>query len=152
MRIAGSLTALLIGGVLGAGTALAQGAGTALAQGAGPYQQLSPGNRMIAKSLFKAQADADTPTQWTLDRISTAKAEGSGWGQVFGQMQAEGLVSAKNLGQVISRYYQPSASGGTGPAYSRTVVITSGFNGNYLARPAGADGPRAATAGTRPGK
>lgn len=73
------------------------------------YDALSPGNKMIARSLFDAQGPAPSDggtngNHWTLERISDTRAAGQGWGQVFRQMKAEGAITAKNLGQVVSQY------------------------------------------------
>jgi hypothetical protein len=96
------------------------------------YESLSIGNRKIARALFEAQktetppAGTDTSAgsttttgtgttstseNLTLDQIAGLKQSGQGWGQVFKAMQARGLVTEKNLGQVVSRYgKQHSAS------------------------------------------
>lgn len=93
----------------------------------GAFEALSPGGQKIARALFDAQkqpeSDGNGGTDSTggtaastggegagtteaaaprsLDDIAAAKA-GTGWGQVFKEMQAEGLIAEKNLGQVIS--------------------------------------------------
>lgn len=80
---------------------------------AGAYEALPPGGRKIAEGLFAAQsgataaADGSPATGWTLDDIAAARA-GGGWGQVFKQMQAQGLVSAKTLGEAVSGRAAPS--------------------------------------------
>ena len=43
---------------------------------------------------------------WSLDRIAAAPRH-EGWGQVFHQMRAEGLVHARNLGQVVRAEHHP---------------------------------------------
>jgi len=98
----------------------------------GRFANLSPGNQKIARSLFEAQvapaepppggttndgtatggtmvsattdgtATATTGSAWTLDQIAAAKQSGQGWGNVFREMKAQGLIEAKNLGQVVS--------------------------------------------------
>lgn len=70
------------------------------------FNKLSTGNRKIARALLEAQVlpTQDHPTDiWTLDRIAAARKV-SGWGNVFAQMQSEGLITARNLGQVVSQY------------------------------------------------
>jgi hypothetical protein len=117
MGNASHLAALML--LFGAATADAQV--TPPATAAGSYQQLSVGNQKIARALFEAQVQPTTTTvtpgarrPLTLDQIAAMKQNGSGWGQVFQQMQAKGLISEKNLGQVVSRYNashtSPSAS------------------------------------------
>jgi hypothetical protein len=90
------------------------------------YESLSIGNRKIARALFEAQKTETPPTgtgtgtttgttstskNLTLDQIAGLKQSGQGWGQVFKSMQSRGLVTEKNLGQVVSQYgKQHSAS------------------------------------------
>ena len=77
---------------------------------------LSPGDQKIARALFKAQtsrANATTgtttgtrttaPKTLTLDEIAAMKTNGPGWGQVFDQMKAQGLVQVEDLGQATAR-------------------------------------------------
>lgn len=112
-------------GTTEAGAPAPSGDGTA---NEGAFQALSPGGQKIARALFDAQKQPATDgagdtgstgeasataggggTETTevagprsLDDIAAAKAAGTGWGQVFKEMKAEGLVTEKNLGQVIS--------------------------------------------------
>ena len=89
--------------------------------GPSAFDQLSPGGQRIALSLYQAQAKppasstagsgavgsgtgGSTPTRLTLDQIAQRKVDGHGWGQVFKSMKSEGLVTQKNLGQVVSSY------------------------------------------------
>lgn len=69
------------------------------------FNELSPGNKMIARSLLDAQTlqHDSTVHPWSLDDIAAARSE-TGWGNVFKQMQAEGLIEAKNLGEVVSAH------------------------------------------------
>lgn len=78
--------------------------------GGGAFAQLSPGNQMIAKALFEAQASS--PTALTLDQIAAMKQGHEGWGEVFKQMKAQGLLTEKNLGQVVSSFerHHPEAA------------------------------------------
>jgi hypothetical protein len=74
---------------------------------AGAFDRLSPGNQKIARSLFGAQSRTTLPPgahPLTLDQIAAAKQRGEGWGNVFKDMKARGLVGDKNLGQVVSRF------------------------------------------------
>lgn len=83
---------------------------------AGAFAKLSPGEQKIARALFEAQTAPATspgttpsgptmsaPTRLTLDQIAARKLQGQGWGEIFHQMKEKGLVTEKNLGQVVSR-------------------------------------------------
>ncbi len=128
-------------------------AGTAAVTGL--FDGLSPGNRMIAKSLFDAQRIDDGDTAWTLDGIALAKQDGTGWGNVFKQMKEEGLVPEKNLGRIVSGQAKtgpmaggpapdtktgPTAFGGFRRALRSDVVVTT------------ANGRQVVVALTRPGR
>ena len=83
-----------------------------------PYDSLSPGNQKIARALFEALTTGTTttstaPKTLTLDEIAAMKQSGRGWGNVFKDMKAQGLVQDKNLGQVVSRYSQRRPSQGS---------------------------------------
>ena len=70
----------------------------------GAFERLAPGEQKIARSLFAAQRrDVPPGSRLTLDQIA-AKKSGEGWGGVFKDMKSQGLVTAKNLGQVVSKY------------------------------------------------
>ena len=91
----------------------------------GTYDRLSVGNRKIARALFEAQKPQTTTTSThnlSLDQIAAMKQSGHGWGQVFKSMQAKGLVTEKNLGQVVSQYSRHHA------AASRADTTTVGHN------------------------
>lgn len=66
----------------------------------GAFDKLPPGEQKIASALFEAQK---TPKPLTLDQIAAMK-DGKGWGEVFKGMKAQGLVTEKNLGQVVSNF------------------------------------------------
>ena len=69
----------------------------------GAFERLSPGNQKIARSLYDAQRrDLPVGRRLTLDQIGAKKGT-EGWGNVFKDMKSQGLVTQKNLGQVISR-------------------------------------------------
>jgi hypothetical protein len=78
---------------------------TALAQttGSGAFDKLSPGDQKIAQALFEAQKTNGGTTPLTLEQIA-AKKKHTGWGEVFKQMKAQGLVTDKNLGQTVSNF------------------------------------------------
>jgi hypothetical protein len=88
--------------VLVAVGALGVFAASALAQSSGgAFSRLSSGQQKIARALFEAQAPgANAPKPLTLDEIAV-KRQGQGWGEVFKDMKAAGLVTDKNLGQVV---------------------------------------------------
>lgn len=127
----------------------------------GAFANLSPGNQKIARSLFEAQtapaappssgttpggvttAAATTDSAWSLDQIAAAKQSGQGWGNVFKEMKAQGLVEAKNLGQVVSGKASPpsppppppsgeTTSGGTATA-AGSAVATRPSGGRHIA-------------------
>jgi hypothetical protein len=115
---------------------------------AGAFATLSPGNQKIAQSLFAAQvtkAPASTTTggatspgartssptgpstgsTLSLDQIAAMKQAGQGWGQIFHQMKAEGLVEAKNLGEVIIQHQKQPTTGTPAPSPGATAASTS---------------------------
>lgn len=103
--------------LLGAGLVLWLAPAGAWAQttATGTFAQLSPGEQKITQALFEAQTKgtaADAPTPLTLDQIA-AKRQGRGWGEVFKDMKTQGLLTQKNLGQVVSGYerHHPEARG-----------------------------------------
>ncbi|MBI2492349.1 MAG: hypothetical protein HYV94_09680 [Candidatus Rokubacteria bacterium] len=97
-------------------TSTTPGTSTPPAPTAGTFESLSPGGQKIARALFEAQKTTTTaPKPLTLDEIAARKQAGTGWGRVFKDMKAQGLVQEKNLGQVVSRYqhqHRPHAGRG----------------------------------------
>src|SRR5437879_4696377 len=78
----------------------------------GDFQRLAPGNQKIAQALFAAEHPATGgPTKLTLDQIAQLKETG-GWGKVFRQMKADGLIQARNLGHVVNGYEHTLHSAG----------------------------------------
>lgn len=71
------------------------------------FDSLSIGNQKVASALYQAQSGS-TSTPLTLDEIAAKKQSGTGWGEVFKSMKAQGLVQEKNLGQVVSKYNHSS--------------------------------------------
>ena len=70
----------------------------------GAFDKLSPGDQKVARALFEAQkTNGGGATPLTLDQIA-AKKQHAGWGEVFKQMKAQGLVTDKNLGQAVSNF------------------------------------------------
>ena len=69
----------------------------------GALDRLPPGDQKIARSLHDAQRPDLLPgSRLTLDQIA-AKKGSEGWGNVFKDMKSRGLVTPKNLGQVVNR-------------------------------------------------
>ncbi len=104
--IFGMAAALMLAGKVSAQSTLPAGddisTGTTKTGLSGLYNQLSPGNRKIADSLFQAQQGEDGRVSWSIDDIAQAKRQGAGWGSVFRRMKEDGLVLEKNLSQIIS--------------------------------------------------
>jgi hypothetical protein len=75
----------------------------AQATGAGVFAQFPPGDQKIARALFEAQSpSASAPL--TLDEIAAKKQGQQGWGDIFKQMKTQGLLTQKNLGQVVNDF------------------------------------------------
>ncbi len=96
--------------------------GTAATTASGPSQTafsgLSPGNQKIARSLFLAQQPTPTgPAPLSLNQIAAMEGH-AGWGEVFKQMKSEGLLTAKNLGQVVSAHEASLHAGAAGAGRS----------------------------------
>ncbi len=119
----------------GSSTAGAPGSSPAItaSSATGGFAALSPGDQKIARALFEAQtppptatATATGPTPMNLDHIAALKGSG-GWGQVFKQMQSDGLVQEKNLGAVVSGYErQLHGAGGTGHGEGPVMFTNAG--------------------------
>lgn len=102
------------------------GGTTDVTPGVSSFDQLSPGNQRIVESLFEGQSISGDGTgeAWTLDKISAAKQDGQGWGQIFKQMKSEGLIEAKNLGQLVSAHSKASRAAPRSGSGSATVITT----------------------------
>lgn len=91
------------------------------------FDRLSPGNQKIAKALFEAQGSNPAGTKsLTLDQIAAKKQSGQGWGEVFKTMKSQGLVTQKNLGQVVSSYnhrHRASSTSTVTTANNRTESV-----------------------------
>ncbi len=99
---------------------------------AGAFDKLPPGEQKIAGALFDAQKTTSTAgaaTPLTLDQIAAMKQQHQGWGEVFKQMKAQGLVTDKNLGQVVSRYEQHL--NGTPKGESGGIVTATGRDAGH---------------------
>lgn len=93
----------------------------------GAYEALSASNKKIAEALFNGQiSTADGKDPLNLDQIAAAKRR-NGWGRIFKQLRADGLLDAKNLRELTSGRYQRQFSGkkSTGTAVKSTVVTTA---------------------------
>jgi hypothetical protein len=101
------------------------------------FDQLSPGGRMIAKSLVWAQGDSDfgaapgsrpesRGVRWSLEKISAARIAGQDWGEVFRQMKAEGLITARTLGEIVNSYYRPMSVSTPVPVSSEPAMSPGG--------------------------
>ncbi len=119
------IAAIALAVPLVAGTAVAQTTSPPATQThAGAFDRLSPGNQKIASALFDAQQDTIKPLNakpLSLDDIAALKRSGTGWGQVFRRMKAQGLVQDKNLGQVVSQFNHESHT-----SRSSATLITTG--------------------------
>lgn len=118
------------GWIVLAATALALAAGAAAAQTpppapGGAFEQLSPGNQKIARAIFESQqfstSSPTAPKPLSLDQIARLKQSGRGWGVVYKDLQAKGLVTDRNLGQAVSRFNHEQKSAGP-----TSVEITTG--------------------------
>jgi hypothetical protein len=77
----------------------------------GPFERLSPGNQRIARALHEAQR-REPPggaRRLTVDEIAARRGD-QGWHGVFREMKAQGLVSEKDLTQIVERREGRSAA------------------------------------------
>ena len=70
----------------------------------GAFATLPPGEQKIVRALFEAQKSSGTATPLTLDEIAARKQARGGWGEVFKSMKAQGKLTDKSLGDVVSGY------------------------------------------------
>ena len=117
----------------GPGWAQSSTGSTANATGTATFDSLSPGNQKIANALFSAQnTTGTTRTPLTKDQIAGLKGT-EGWGKVFKEMKADGLVQARNLGQVVSaNQHQLNASrrGAGGTTAGRASTASAARRGS----------------------
>ena len=90
----------------------------------GNFDSLSPGNQKIANALFAAQKPTGTQTALTRNQIAGLRST-EGWGRVFKTMRADGLIQARNLGQVVSGYNHSLRSSTASTARSSTTRTAS---------------------------
>ena len=105
------------------GTQTSTGTGTQ-STSTGAFDKLSPGGQKIAQSLFNSQNPPTGTKALTLDQVAGMKSH-EGWGRVFKDMKADGLVQAKNLGQVVSGHANSSQSNGTATTGSTQTADSS---------------------------
>lgn len=121
----------------------------------GAFEQLSPGNQKIARAIFESRPSASTPLAsarpLSLDQIAQMKQGGRGWGAIFHDMKAKGLVQDKNLGQAVSRFnHEHKSASGRGTqittASGKTVTVGAARRASDLSSPgrpaSGGDGAR----------
>ena len=66
--------------------------------------KLSPGDQKVARALFEGQSKSTSGSQpLTLEQITAMKSH-EGWGEIFKKMKSQGLLTQKNLGQVVSDF------------------------------------------------
>ena len=72
------------------------------------YDRLSLGNQKVASALYQAQPPVmgTTARPFSLEQIAAKRRGGQGWGQIFRELKAQGLVHETTLGQVVARYLQ----------------------------------------------
>ena len=98
-------SAVLLGAVLALSfvpvRAWAQTTGTATSG------QVAPRDQKIAQALFEAQTKSTASNgskPLTLDQIGAMKQGHEGWGEVFKDMKSKGLLTQKNLGEVVKDF------------------------------------------------
>jgi len=101
MRNALEVSRVVLAVVVALGVAVSAWAQTT---GTGAFDKLSPGDQKIARALFEAQKTNGGTTPLTLNQIAAKKKGHAGWGEVFKQMKAQGLVTDKNLGEAVSSF------------------------------------------------
>ena len=106
--------------------------------GTSAFGQLPPGEQKIARALFEAQTGS---TRLTPDQIAEMKGR-EGWGRVFKQMKEQGLLTQKNLGQVVSNFErQHSEARGATTGRGRDEGASGApAGGNGMSRGAGHSG------------
>lgn len=115
---------LLFGAVVGASPAPSQ------APIEGAYERLSPGHQLVARALFEAQV-VPGPTarrgarMLTLDEIAARKQSGEGWGRIFNDMQARGLVRERSMLDLLARHDRVQAP--TAAAASAAPATLAGY-------------------------
>lgn len=112
--ILGLATAAFLTGAVSAQTTTNEGA----------FDTLSTGNQKIVNAIHDAQIETST---LSTDDIAAKKLDGSygGWGKIYQQMYADGLVEFKNLGQAVSSYHHANKPPPPSSSPSTTVITTA---------------------------
>ncbi len=99
----------------------------------GAFEALSSGNKKIAEALFNGQiVTADGSAPLSLDLIAASKQR-NGWGRIFKQLKADGLIDARNLGELASgRYQRRTAVKSLRPAGSAGVTVVTTASGRQI--------------------
>ena len=96
----------------------------------GAFADLPRGERKIALSLYAAEPHHGAGT-WSLDRIAAA-GQHEGWGKVFHEMRADGLVHARNLGHLVSAEHRHEFAGHEAMRHQpHHFAETRGFEGGH---------------------
>jgi hypothetical protein len=125
-RLAPVVFGILVGGLVFGSAAIAQTVSKPPATAPGAFDKLSLGNQKVAASLYEAQnpgtlATGSTLKPLTLNQIAAKRQAGQGWGQIFRDMKAQGLVHEKTLRQVVTRYGQFAGLERAGSANGRNT-------------------------------
>lgn len=73
----------------------------------GAFDSLPANEQKVARALFEGQTaggEHHARKSLTLDQIAEKRQSGEGWGEVFRAMKAQGLLTQKSLGEVVSDY------------------------------------------------
>lgn len=73
------------------------------------FALLSPGNQIIARALYDAQACSHNASagHWSLERIARASTGGRNWGDAFMRMHKIGLFTVNGLSEIVFTYQKP---------------------------------------------
>jgi hypothetical protein len=117
-------------GVQGLGTARA---GSATMPELGAFEALSRGDKKIAEALFDGQMVTENGSEpLSLDLIAASKQR-SGWGRIFKQLKADGLIDAKNLRELASgRYQRRTAGKSLKPAHTTRATVVTTASGRQI--------------------
>ncbi len=118
------------------------GTGTGTGDQVSAFDQLSTGGQKHANSLFDAQQAGEGGEALSLDDIALAKQE-TGWGNVFKQMKADGLVQEKTFGQIVSSQGKTDETIGNGASTdtgTATDTAATGASTGYVAKPKSSGG------------
>jgi len=122
-------TTIVVAAILAAGVAAAESPSAPAPDGA--FESLSPGGQKIALAIFRSERPTPAGRPVSLDQIAQMKQSGQGWGEIFHELKAQGLVRDKNLGQAVSRMHH----GGGPTAGPRTEFTTASGSGGRTAGP-----------------